>query len=107
MLTLIEQSYIEVGGQLADAWNFSAPVKEAINLHQHYSYHLATDPSKGAALTCLARHVATYHMDSVAVSEDMLQVLPVTTTLQIPSTALTDLVKNTGTIQSQVDALLL
>ncbi len=61
MLTLIEHSYIDVGQQMADVWNFPDPVKEAIQLHQHYSYHAATDPSKGAALTCLARHLATHH----------------------------------------------
>ncbi len=106
MLTLIEHSYIDVGRQIADVWNLPNPVKEAIKLHQHHSYHLATDPSKGAALTCLAKHVATYHLDAVIISEDMLRVLPVTTTLQIPSKALTDLEKIMPTIQSQMDILL-
>ncbi len=107
MLTLIEQSYIEVGRQMADQWNFPAPVKEAINLHQHYSYHLATDPSKGAALTCLARHMATYHLDSVAISDDMLRVLPVTTALQIPPDAMAGILETKSKIQSQIDALLI
>ena len=106
MLTIIEQSYIEVGRQMADAWNFPASVKETINLHQHYSYHLAIDPSQGAALTCLARHFATYHLDTVAISEDMLRVLPVTASLKILPDALTDLIKNKAVIQSKIDALL-
>ncbi len=106
MLTLIEQSYIEVGRQMADAWNFPASVKEAINLHQHYSYHLAINPSKGAALTCLARHVATYHLDSVDISEDLIRVLPVTASLKILPDTLTDLIKNKAVIQSKIDALL-
>ncbi len=107
MLTLIEQSYIEVGRQMADVWNFPAPVKEAINLHQHYSYHLATHPSKGAALTCLARHMATYHLDSVAMSDDMLRALPVTAALQIPSNAFDGLLEIKAQIQTQIDFLLI
>lgn len=107
MITLMEQSYIEVGRQMADQWNFPVPVKETINLHQHYSYHLATDPSKGAAFTCLARHLATYHLDSVAISDDMLRVLPVTTALQISPDAMTGILEIKPKIQSQIDALLI
>ncbi len=91
---------------MAEAWNFPVAVKETINLHQHYSYHLAIDPSKGAALTCLARHVATSHLDSVVISEDLLRLLPVTASLKILPDALTDLIKNKAVIQSKIDALL-
>ncbi len=107
MVTLMEQSYIEVGRQLAEAWNFPPPVKEAINLHDHYSYHLATDSSNGAAITCLARHVATYHIDSVAMSEEMIRVLPVAEALRIPHDVMDEIFAIKTVIQQQIDSLLL
>jgi len=107
MLTLIEQSYVEVGRQLAEAWNFPPAVKEAINIHQHYSYHLATHPSNGAALTCLAKHLATYHLDSLAITEPMLRALPVTVSLRLPPDGLNRILATKSVIQAQVDSLLL
>ena len=88
MCMLMEQSYVEVGRQLADAWNFPSVVKEAITHHQHQSYHLAMDPSKGAPLTCLARHLATHHLDSPALSEETLRELPVAVALNLPNDVL-------------------
>lgn len=107
MVTLMEHSYIEVGRQLAEAWNFPPPVKEAINLHNHYSYHLATDPSKCAALTCLAKHLATYHVNAVVMPEEMLRVLPVVEALQIPQGAMDEILKIKTVIQKQIDSLLI
>lgn len=104
---LIDQSYIEVGRQLADAWSFPPAVKEAIHLHQHQGYHLAMDPSKGAALTCLGRHFATYHLDSLEMSEETLRVLPVTNALNIPSDVLNGSFEIKETIQTQIDFLLI
>ena len=107
MLTLFEQSYIEVGRQLADEWNFPLAVKEAINLHQHHSYHLATHPSKSAAITCLARHLATYHLDSVSVSEDTIRALPAAAALNIPPEVMDGLLEMKDLIQIHIDSLLL
>lgn len=107
MLALMEQSYVEVGRQMADEWNFPPAVKEAINLHQHHSYHLATDPSKGAALTCLARHLASHHLDSVSISEETIRALPVAARLQIPHDVMDGILEIKGLIQKQIDSLLI
>jgi HD-like signal output (HDOD) protein len=104
--TLMDQSYIEVGRQLADEWNFPQAVKEGINLHQHHSYHLATDPSNGAAITCLARNLATNHLDSVEMSTDTLRALPITAALNIPRDVLDGLLEIKMVIQTQIDSLL-
>ncbi len=106
ILTLMRQSYIEVGRRLADAWKFPTPVKETITLHQDYSYHLATHPAKGAALTCLARHLATHHIDSVAMSKETLQALPVTTALNVPADVMEGILDIKDVIQRQIDSLL-
>ena len=104
---LMEQSYVEVGKQLGDAWNFPFVVKEAIILHQHYSYHLATHPSNGAALTCLAKHLATHHLDSLSISEATLRALPVTADLHIPPDGMDEILAIKSLIQSQIDSLLI
>jgi len=104
---LMEQSYVEVGRQLGDAWHFPLVVKEAINLHQHYSYHLATHPSMGAPLTCLAKHLATYHLGSLVMSEPILRALPVTADLHIPEGAMDEILAIKSVIQAQIDSLLL
>ena len=106
IVTLLRQSYIEVGRRLAEAWQFPTPVKEAIMFHQDYSYHLATHPSKGAPLTCLAQHLATHHNDTVAMTNETLQALPVTATLNIPKDMLKGLLKTKDVIQRQIESLL-
>ncbi|MDH5427526.1 MAG: HDOD domain-containing protein [Nitrospirota bacterium] len=107
MDVLVEQSYVEVGRQLGEAWHLPRVVKEAINLHQHYSYHLATHPSKGAPLTCLAKHLATYHLGSLVMSEPILRGLPVTADLHIPEGAMDEILASKSVIQAQIDSLLL
>ncbi len=104
---LMEQSYVDLGNQLGEEWNFPSAVKEAINYHQHYSYHLATHPSHGAALTCLAKHVATYHLNSSAMSGEMLHNLPVATWLQVPHDVMDGILEIKGIIQAQIDSLLI
>ncbi|MDH5773878.1 MAG: anti-sigma factor antagonist [Nitrospirota bacterium] len=106
MLMLMEQSSIEVGRQLAEAWNFPFPVKEAINLHQQYSYHLAVHPSKSAAITCLARHLATSHLDAVHLSHDIILALPVAASLNMTSEMMDGLLAMKDHIQPHLDSLL-
>lgn len=106
LLTLIDQSYVEIGRQLADEWNFPVPVKEAIKFHQRPFYHLATSPTNGAAITCLARYLATAHLDSEAISIEALQALPVVLALKIPYEVLKGILEIKDVIQSQIDALL-
>ena len=106
ILSLMDQGYIEVGRQLADEWKFPPAVKEAINLHQHHSYHLATDPSNGAAITCLARDLATNHLDCVAMPEDSLRALPIIAALNIPHNVMDGLLEIKSVIQTKIDSLL-
>lgn len=76
MLALLVHAYIEVGRPLSEAWNFPSPIKEAINLHQHHSYQLASNPIKGAAITCFARHLATWPVNSEEICKETVQALP-------------------------------
>ncbi len=107
ILSLMDESYVEVGRQLADEWNFPSPVKEAINLHQPHSYHLATDPAKGAALTCLSRNLVSYHVDSVVMSKERVLALPVTKALKIPHDVMDAVLDIKAVIQAQIDSLLI
>ena len=106
MLTIMEQSYIEVGRKLGEAWSFPSSVKEAIILHQHFSYHLATHPSHGAAITCLAKHIATNHLDAVEMTEEELRALPVAAALQIPPDVMDEILGIKPVIQSHIESLL-
>ncbi|MGB0910310.1 MAG: HDOD domain-containing protein [Nitrospirales bacterium] len=107
MENILEQSYIEVGRELADLWNFPSAVKEAITQHQEHSYRFATHPLHGAAITCLAGHVATSHLDSVPVEEETLLALPVAVFLNIPESIVDEIQKTKNIVQTQVDSLLL
>ncbi len=103
----MNQAYIEVGRQLADERKFPPVVKEAINLHQHHSHHLATDPSKGATITGLARHLATNLLESVEMSEDRLRDLPITAALNIPHAVMDGLLEIKSLIQRRIESLLI
>lgn len=106
LLTLIDQSYVEVGRQLADEWNFPVPVKDAIKFHQRPFYPVATSSTNGAAITSLARCLATAHLDSEPMSIEALQALPVVLALKIPDEVLKGILEIKDVIQSQIDALL-
>ncbi len=107
METILEQSYVEVGRQLADDWNFPFTVKETIVHHQPHSYHLATHPSKGAAITCLARQLATFHLESITISKETLGELPIAAALNVPETVIDEIRKTKPEVQNQIDGLIL
>ena len=104
--TTIKESYVEVGRQLAQAWNFPDPVKEAINLHQDLSFQLATSPTKSAPITCLSRHFASYFLDETGHSEETIRNLPVIHELKIQGDVVDALLDNYSTIQTQVKGML-
>lgn len=106
MMTLIKESYIEVGRQLGDAWDFPAPVKEAINLHEDHAYHLATSPTKGAPITCLATHLTRFLYDSTTMEEEVLRALPVVQTLQVSENTMNTLLEMQDTIRASVETML-
>lgn len=107
ILSIMDQSYVEVGRQLANEWNFPPPVKEAINLHQPHSYHLATSPTKGAPITCLARELASAHLNALPISVETLRALPVVRALSIPDDVLDGMLQTKKVIQAQIDSLLI
>lgn len=107
MVTLMNESYIEVGRQLGEAWNYPFPVKEAINLHEDHSYHLVTSPTKGGVITCLAKHLASNFVDPEAIPEKALLALPVMQALRLTEAEMATMLKSQETIQAQVETMLL
>ncbi len=106
MLTLIKESYVEVGRQLAGAWGFPDSVKEAVNLHQDHSYHLAVSPTKSAPITCLASHFATHFLSPDTITEDALRNHPVVGALKVQEDVMDALLESYSVIQAQVDGML-
>ena len=106
IMILMKESYIEVGRQLAEGWDFPDPVKEAITLHEDHSYHLAESPTKGGVITCLAKHLASHFHDSEAMPEEALRKLPVVQALKISEDQMTTLLESQETIQAQVETMM-
>ncbi len=106
IVTLMRESYVEVGRQLAEAWGFPDSVKEAIILHQDHAYPLAISPTKSAPITCLANHFASYALDPQSLSEDAIRTHSVVQALNIPDTVIETLLDTKSTIQAQVDGML-
>ena len=107
MMTLMKESYIEVGRHLGIAWNFPDPVKAAINLHEDHAYHLATSPTKGAVITCLAKHLATHFLDPEASQADAIRALPVVQDLGLLEEDMNILLESQDTIRAQLETMLL
>lgn len=74
---LIQEYHILAGAKLAEVWKLPDPVQEAIRLYSDETYFQATSPTKGAIITCLADHLASYALDSSSLSEETLRGLPV------------------------------
>ncbi len=106
ILTIINQSSREVGRQLAEAWAFPDPVKEAINLHEDHAFHLGTSPTKAAAITNLAHHLATYWVDPQDLSENTLRSLPSLQFLHLPDDVIDVFLSMHDMIHRQVNAML-
>jgi putative nucleotidyltransferase with HDIG domain len=106
IMTLMKESYVEVGRQLADAWGFPDSVKEAIKLHQDHAYHLANSLTKSAAITCLANHFASHCLDPETLSEQTLRALPVVQVLNVPDDVMDALLEIQNDIQVQVESML-
>ena len=74
---LIQEFHVLVGTQLAIAWKLPEPVQEAIRLSSDETYVEAISPTKGAIITCLANHLASYTLGSSSLDEETLRTLPV------------------------------
>ena len=107
MEALIKESHVPVGAKLADAWQLPDPVKEAILLYQDHAYHMATSPTKGAIITCLADHMASYLLNPSVMEEDTLRALPVVHDLNFYPDDMTALLELQETVRSSVDCMVL
>ncbi len=107
MQRLFKESSSEVGRQLALAWEFPDPVKEAINLYDDHAFHLGTCPTYAAPITNLANHLSTLFVDPQGSTEDSIRNLSVIPALNIPKQKLDDLLNLQDTIGAQVKTMLL
>jgi len=106
LTTLMNESYIELGRHLAEAWQFPDAVKEAIVLHADHTYHLATSSTKGAVITCLAKHLASHFLDPQGIQEEAIRELSVVHFLRMSQDDLSTLFDLRDLIQTQVDMML-
>ncbi len=107
MLTLFKESSKEVGRQLAIAWEFPDPVKEAIHLYENHAYYKASSPKNSTVITNLAHHFATHFVDPETMSEDALRALLVVPVLQLTDEAMDDLLGLHDTILAQIETMLI
>ena len=103
MTLVIKESYVEVGRQLADAWGFPSSVKEAINLHDDYSYHLGTSPTQCAPIICLANHLISLLFNQEEIHEE----LPVIQFLKISKDDVNSLLESQQSIQAKIETILI
>lgn len=107
MESLIQEWHIPAGTQLAESWKLPEPVQEAIRLYSDETFDQATSPTKGAMITCLADHLASWLVDPSSQDEDSLRVLPVVQALNFYPDDMTALLEQRETIQQQVEAFLI
>ena len=74
---LLQEFHIAAGMKLADAWKLPDPVQEAIRLYPDHTYSQAISPTKGAIITCLADHLATFCLGLSSYEEESLRTLQV------------------------------
>jgi len=103
---VIQESYVEAGRQLAVAWELPEPVKEAICFHQDCAFEQAKSPDKGAAITCLARHMAGKTLGQESVDANKLRTLPIGRFLGITQEDVSALLDSQEYIRATVDLML-
>ena len=106
MIDLMKESYVEVGRQLAEAWEFPEAVKEAISRHEEHSIHLTTSPTKGAVITCLARYFASHLLDPESITPDTIHTLSSTKALTLTEENIDTLLEMKPIIRTQVQSML-
>ena len=106
MVEVIKGSYVEVGRRMGEDWGLPAPVKEAIVLHEDCAYHLSTCPTKGAVVTCLANHLATFLLNPSSTEESALLSLPVVSHLHVSQEDMAALLGMKDSIWTKVEPLL-
>ena len=107
MESLMEEWHIPAGTKLAEAWKLPEPVQEAIRLYPDEIFHQATSPTKGAMITCLADHLASWLVDPSSHDEESLRILPVVQALNFYPEDMTALLEQRETLQRHVEAFLI
>jgi HD-like signal output (HDOD) protein len=103
---LIHEWHIPAGAKLAEAWKLPGPVREAICLYSDQTVHMATSPTKGAMITCLADHLGSWLLDPSSYDEETLRSLPIVQALNFYPEDMTALFEQREIIQYRVDAFL-
>ncbi|MDH5564291.1 MAG: HDOD domain-containing protein [Nitrospirota bacterium] len=103
---LIQDCHISAGTKLAEAWQLPHPVQEAIRLYPDDTYQQATSPTKGAIITCLADHLASYGLAPSSPDEETLRALPVIQDLNFYPDDIDALLELREGIQQSVEAFL-
>lgn len=103
---LFEEFHVTAGSKLAAAWQLPGPVQEAIRYYQDDQYHHATSPTKGAMITCLAHHLASFMLEDSSHDENSLFALPVVQDLNFYPEDMTALLELRETIKPSVECFL-
>ena len=103
---IIQEFHISAGTKLAEVWKLPEPVQEAIRLYSDDTYHQATLPTKGAIITCLADHLASYALSSSSLNEEALRALPVIQDLNFYPDDMDALLELREGIQQSIEAFL-
>ncbi len=103
---IIQEFHISAGTKLAEVWKLPEPVQEAIRLYPDETYHQATSPTKGAMITCLANHLASYALASSSLEEETLRALPVIQDLNFYPDDMDALLELREGIQQSIEAFL-
>jgi HD-like signal output (HDOD) protein len=106
MESLIQEWHISAGVKLAEVWKLPEPVQETIRLYSDQTVHQATSPTKGAIITCLADHLASWLLDPSLHDEEQIRALPIVQTLNFYPEDMTALFEQRDTIQHAVEAFL-
>lgn len=105
--TLFEEFHIQAGIALADSWQLPEPVKESILYYPDDQYHKATSPTKGAVITCLADHLASWVLETTSMEEDRLRTLPVVQDLNFYPEDISALLEFQHTVRESVECFLI
>jgi HD-like signal output (HDOD) protein len=103
---LFEEWHIPAGIKLAEVWTLPDSVQEAIRFSSDQTFHQATSPTKGAIITCLANHLASWVLDPSSHDEDKLRSLPVVHALNFYPEDMSMLLDQGKMIQHKVEAFL-
>ena len=104
---LMSGSHVPVGAKLAEVWQLPEPVKEAIVFYQDHTYHQAASPTKGAIITCLADHMASYLLDPSTIEEEALRALPVVQDLNFYPDDMNALLELQETLRASMECMIL